>query len=114
MSIYRTWKLLREPATVTVFWKSFAWISAPIVTLSIVSTAGALYGVTGVKFWVGFYWVWYVAASLWLVATITMVALYAKSKRENAKGVLAGIVVGAVTVGITGGVNFATIVVTFQ
>ena len=94
--------------------KSFAWTAIPIVTLSIVSTAGAEYGVSGVKFCLGFYFVWYVAAGLWLVAAIAMVVLYTRGKRESASGVLAGVGVGVLAVGITGLVNFATIVATFQ
>ncbi len=98
----------------TDFRKAFAWTVIPIVILSIVSTAGAGYGVSGVKFWIGFYFVWYVAAVVWLAATIAMVALYAEGKRESASGVLAGVGVGVLTVGTTGLVNFATIVATFQ
>ena len=98
----------------TVFWKVFAWTAIPIVTLSIVSTAGAEYGVSGVKFWLGFYLVWYVAAGVWLVATIAMVVLYASGKKESASGVLSGVGVGVVALGTTGLVNVATIVATFQ
>ena len=94
--------------------KAFVWTAIPIVTLSIVSTAGAEYGVSGVKFWVGFYLVWYVAAGVWLVATTAMVVLYARGKRESASGVLGGVGVGALAMGTTGLVNFATIVATFQ
>ena len=97
-----------------IFRKAFAWTAIPIVTLSIVSTAGAGYGVSGAKFWVGFYLVWYIAAGLSLVAAIAMVALYAKGKKESASGVLAGVGVGVLAVGTTGAVNVATIVSTFQ
>ncbi len=94
--------------------KAFARTAIPIVALSIVSTAGAAYGVSGVKFWSGFYLVWYVAAGLSLVAAIAMVALYAKGKKESASGILAGVGVGVLAVGTTGAVNVATIVATFQ
>ena len=94
--------------------QAFALTAIPIVTLSIVSTAGAEYGVSGVKFWVGFYFVWYVAAAAWLVATAATVVLYARGKRESASGVLAGVGLGALAVGTTGLVNFATIIATFQ
>ncbi len=94
--------------------KAFAWTAIPIVTLSIVSTAGAEYRVSGVKFWLGFYFVWYVAAGAWLVATIAMVVSYARGKRGSASGVLAGVGVGVLGLGTTGLVNFATIVATFQ
>ena len=98
----------------TIFHKAFAWTAIPVVTLSIVSTAGAGYGVSGVKFWLGFYFVWYVAAVLWVAAAIAMVALYAKGKKESASGVLTGVGVGVLAVGTTGAVNVATIVATFQ
>ncbi len=98
----------------TDFRKAFVWTAIPIVTLSIVSTAGAGYGVSGAKFWMGFYFVWYVAAGLLLVAAIAMVALYAKGKKESASGILAGVGVGVLAVGTTGTVNVATIVATFQ
>ena len=94
--------------------KAFTWTAIPIVTLSIVSTAGAEYGVSGAKFWLGFYLVWLVAAGVWLVANIAIVVLYARGKRESASGVLAGVGVGVLAVGTTGLVNFATIVATFQ
>ncbi len=94
--------------------QAFVWTAIPIVTLSIVSTAGAEYGVSGVKFWVGFYFVWYVAVAVWLAASVAMVVLYATGKRESASGVLAGVGVGVLAVGTTGLVNFATIVATFQ
>ena len=94
--------------------KAFVWTAIPIVTLSIVSTAGAAVGVSGSAFWIGFYFVWYVAAVVWLAATITMVVLYAEGKRESASGVLGGVGVGVLAVGTTGLVNFATIVATFQ
>ena len=94
--------------------KAFAWTAFPIVTLSIVSTAGAEYGVSGVRFWLGFYSVWYVAAGMWLVATLAMVVLYARGTRESASGVLAGVGAGVLAVGTTGLVNVATIVATFQ
>ena len=94
--------------------KAFAWTAVPIVALSIVSTAGAAYGVSGVQFWVGFYLVWLGAAGVWLVASIAMVVLYARGTRERASGVLAGVGVGVLAVGTTGLVNFATIVATFQ
>ena len=94
--------------------KAFAWTAIPIVAVSIVSTAGAGFGVSGSKFWLGFYAVWYVASGVWLVATIAMVVLYVRGKRESASGVLAGIGVGVLAVGTTGLVNFATIVATFQ
>ena len=54
----------------TDFRKALAWTAIPIVTLSIVSTAGAGYGVSGDNFWVGFYLAWYVAAGLWVAAAI--------------------------------------------
>ena len=98
----------------TDFRKAFARTAIPIVTLSIVSTAGAGYGVSGDKFWVGFYLVWYVAAGLWLLAAIAMAALYARGKKESASGVLAGAGVGVLAVGTTGLVNLATVVATFQ
>jgi len=94
--------------------KAFAWTAIPIVALSIVSTAGAAYGVSGVQFWVGFYLVWLGAAGVWLVASIAMVVLYARGTRERASGVLAGVGVGVLAVGTTGLVNFATIQATFQ
>ncbi len=108
------WVVYGESSTVTVLWKAFAWTAIPIVTLSIVSTAGAGYGEFGVKFWIGFYVVWYLAAAVWLVATIATVVLYARGKRESASGVFAGVGVGLLAVGITGLVNFATIQATFQ
>ena len=77
-----------------IFRKAFARTAIPIVTLSIVSTAGAGYGVSGDKFWIGFYFVWYVAGVLWVAGAIAMVALYAKGKKESALGVLAGVGVG--------------------
>ena len=98
----------------TDFRKAFAWTVIPIVNLSIVSTAGAGFGVSGEKFWIGFYFVWYVAAGLWVAAGIAMVALYAKGKKESASGVLTGVGVGVLAVGTTGAVNVATIVATFQ
>ena len=70
-----------ERARASGILKSFAWTAIPIVTLSIVSTTGAAYGVSGAKFWQVFYFVWYVAAGTWLVATIAMVVLYARGKR---------------------------------
>ena len=94
--------------------KAFAWTAIPIVTLSIVSTAGAAYGVSDVQFWLGFYLVWFGAAGVWLVATIAMAVLYARGKRESASGVLAGIGVGVLALGTTGLVNFATIQAGFQ
>ena len=94
--------------------KSFAWTAIPIVALSIVSTGGAAYGVSGSAFWPGFYVVWYGAAGVWLVATIAMVVLRTRDKRESASGVLAGVGVGVLAVGTTGLVNFATIQATFQ
>ncbi len=94
--------------------KAFAWTAIPIVALSIVSTAGAAYGVSGVQFWVGFYLVWLGAAGVWLVASIAMVVLYARGTRERASGVLAGVGVGVLAVATTGLVNFATIQATFQ
>ncbi len=75
--------------------QAFAWTAIPIVTLSIVSTVGAEYGVSGVKLWAGFYFVWYVAVAVWLVATVAMVVLYVTGKRESASGVLAGVGVGS-------------------
>ena len=98
----------------TVFWKAFAWTAIPIVVLSTVSTAGAAWGLSGVKFWLGFYFVWSGAAGVWLVATIAMAVLYARGRRESASGVLAGVGVGVLAVGTTGLVNFATIQATFQ
>ncbi len=94
--------------------KAFAWTAIPIVALSIVSTAGAAYGVSGVQFWLGFYLVWFGAASLWLVATMAMVVLYARGTRESASGILTGIGVGVLALDTTGLVNFATIQATFQ
>ena len=94
--------------------KPFAWTAIPIVALSIVSTAGAAYGVSGVQFWIGFYLVWFGVAGVWLVATTAMVVLYARGKRESASGVLAGVGVGVLALGTTGPVNFATIQATFQ
>ncbi len=94
--------------------KAFAWTAIPIVVLSIVSTAGAVYGVAGVQFWLGFYFVWLGAAGVWLVASIAIVVLYARGTRERASGVLAGVGVGVLAVGTTGLVNFATIQATFQ
>ena len=98
----------------TNFRKAFASTAIPIVTLSIVSTAGAGYGVSGDKFWVGFYLAWYVAAGWWLATAIATVALYAKGKKESASRGLAGVGVGVIAVGTTGVVNVATIVATFQ
>ena len=94
--------------------KAFAWTAIPIVALSIVSTAGAAYGVSGVQFWLGFYLVWFGAAGVWLVANIAMVVLYARGARESASGILAGVGVGVLALGTTGPVNFATIQATFQ
>ena len=94
--------------------KAFAWIAIPIVVLSIVSTAGAAYGVSGSAFWLGFYPVWLAAAGVWLVATIAMVVLRTRDKRESASGVLAGVGVGVLALGTTGLVNFAAIQATFQ
>ena len=94
--------------------KAFARTAIPIVVLSIVSTAGAEYGVSGAKFWLGFYLLWSVAAEVWLVATIAMVVLYARGKRESASGVLAGVGIGVLALGTTGLVDFATIQATFQ
>ena len=94
--------------------KAFAWTVVPSVVLSIMSTAGAAVGVSGSAFWRGFYVVWYGAAGVWLVATIAMVVLYARGRRESASGVLAGVEVGVLAVGTTGLANFATIQATFQ
>ena len=94
--------------------KAFAWTAIPIVTLSIVSTVGAVYGASGVKFWSGFYLVWTVAGGVWLGAIIAMVVLYARGKREGTSGILAGVGVGLLAIGTTGLVNFATIQATFQ
>ena len=94
--------------------KAFAWTAIPIVALSIVSTAGAAYGVSGVQFWIGFYFVWFGAAGVWLVATMAMVVLYERGTRERASGILAGIGVGVLALSATGLVNFATIQATFQ
>jgi len=102
----------RESASVIL--KAFAWTAIPIVALSIVSTAGAAYGVSGVRFWQGFYLVWVGAAGVSLVATIAMFVLYARGRRESASGILAGVGVGVLAVGTTGLVNFATIQATFQ
>ena len=102
----------RAPASEIL--QAFAWTAIPIVTLNIMSTVGAEYGVSGVKFWAGFYFVWYVAVAVWLAASLAMVVLYATGKRESASGVLAGVGVGVLAVGTTGLVNFATIVATFQ
>ena len=88
--------------------KAFAWTAIPIVALSIVSTAGAAYGVSA-QSWLGFYLVWFGAAVVLLVATIAIVVLYAKGARESASGMLAGIGVGLLALGTTGLVNFATI-----
>ena len=96
------------------FLKAFAWTAIPIVFLSIVSTAGAVYAVSGDKFWIGFYLVWFVSAGVWLVATIAMAILNARGQRESASLVLAGVGVGVLAVGTTGLVNFATIQATFQ
>ena len=93
--------------------KAFAWTAIPIVTLSIVSTAGAAYG-PGFDFSLGFYSLWGVAVWIEVVATIAMVFLYTKGKKESASGVLAGVGVGVLSVGTTGLVNFATIQATFQ
>ena len=70
----------------TVFWKAFAWTAIPIVALSIMSTAAAV-GDSGSAFWLGFYLV-YGVAGVWLVATIAMVVLYARGRRESASGIL--------------------------
>ncbi len=94
--------------------KVFAWTAIPIVFLSIVSTAGAAVGVSDSAFGLGFHLVWYAAAGVWLVATIAMVVLYARCKRESASGVLAGVGVGVLALGTTGLVNFATIQPGFQ
>ena len=94
--------------------KAFAWTAIPIVALSIVSTAGAAYGVSDVQFWLGFYLVWFGAAGVWLVATIVMAVLYARGKGESASGVLAGVGVGVLALGTAGLVNFATIQAGFQ
>ena len=102
----------RESASGIV--KAFAWTAIPIVALSVVSTAGAEYGVSGVKFWLGFYFVWFGAAGVWLVATIAMVVLYARGTREGPSGILAGIGIGFLALGTTGLANFATIQATFQ
>ena len=101
-------------STVSVFWKAFGWTVIPIVALSIVSTAGAAYEVSGVKFWSGFYLLWYGAAGVWLVATVAMAALYTRDRREIASGILTGIGVGVLALGTTGLVNVATISATFQ
>ena len=93
--------------------KAFAWTATPIVILSIVSTAGAAYG-PGFDFSLGFYSLWDMAVGVGLVATIAMVVLYARGKRESASGGLAGVGVGVLAVGTTGLVNFATIQATFQ
>ena len=68
--------------------KAFAWTAIPIVFLSIVSTAGAAVGVSGSAFWLGFYFLWYVAAAVWLVATVAMVVLYVRGARESASRIL--------------------------
>ena len=93
--------------------KAFAWTAIPIVTLSIVSTAGAAYG-PRFDFSLGFYSLWGVAVGVGVVATITIIVLRARGKRERASGVLAGVGVGVLAVGTTGLVNFATIQATFQ
>ena len=97
----------------TVFWKAFASAAIPVVALSIVSTAAVVGEVSGSVLWLGFYIV-YGAASVWLVATIAMVVLRTRDKRESASGVLAGVGVGVLALGTTGLVNFATIQATFQ
>ena len=94
--------------------KAFAWTATPIVVLSIVSTAGAAVGHSGAAFWLGFYFVWYGAAGVWLVATIAIVVLYARGARESASGILAGMGLGLLALGTTGLVNFATIQAGFQ
>ena len=68
--------------------EAFAWTVIPIVVLSILSTAGAAVGHSDAAFWLGFYFFWYGAAGVWLVATIAMVVLYARGTRENASGIL--------------------------
>ena len=87
--------------------------ATPIVVLSIVSTAGAAYGVS-VQFWLGFYFVWFGAAGVWLEATIAIVVRYARGARESASGILTGIGVGLLALGTTGLVNFAPIQAGFQ
>ena len=94
--------------------KAFAWTAIPIVTLSIVSTVGAAYGVSGVKFWQGFYVLWVGATGVWLAAAIATLVLHARGKRETASGILAGGAVGVLAVGTTALANFATIQATFQ
>ena len=93
--------------------KAFAWTAIPIVTLSIVSTAGAAYG-PGFDFSLGFYSLWGIAVGVGVVATMTIIVLCARGKRESASGVLAGVGVGVLAIGTTGLVNFATIQATFQ
>lgn len=86
--------------------KALAWTAIPIVVLCSVSMAGAAYE--------AFYWVWYVAAGAWLLATVVAVVLYAKGARESASAVLYGIGAGFIALVATGLVNFAAIQSTFQ
>ncbi len=90
----------------TDFRKAFAWTAIPIVALSIVSTAGAAYE--------DFYLLWFASAGVGLAAILATLIFYAKDTKERASGVLAGIGVGVLAIGITGGINFATIQAGFQ
>jgi hypothetical protein len=64
---------------------TLAWTAIPSVLLSFVSMAGAAVGVSGSVFWRGFYFVWYGAGGVWLVATVV---LYASGARASASGFL--------------------------
>ncbi len=86
--------------------KALAWTAIPIVVLCVVSTAGAAYE--------AIYWVWYMAAGAWLLATAVTVVLYARGVRESALGVLYGIGVGILPLITTGLINFAIIQSGFQ
>ena len=91
----------------TKFKRAFAVIAVPIVVLSLVSIGGAASE--------GFYWLWYLAAVIWVVVVILAVILAlvytfttASDRRLSASGIWAGIAVGAVALGSTCFANLST------
>ena len=90
----------------TIFRKALAWTAVPIVALSVVSTAGAAYDF--------FYYLWFGAAGVGLLATVVLVGLYAVGRRKSGPGILYGIGIGVLALVATGALNFAMIQAGFQ